>query len=148
MNDQIAELEIVLASTSALTPADRERAALVAALKPIAERIPGYLEYASSLIVNNAGDATNAARYRDTILGDAAEAETTLREFDDKLIERLFKTHRAWTALIGRFGVLQDAAKKVKQAVIGWQVAEAAKYEKERQRLQAEADERARAGDA
>ena len=138
------DLEIVLTGTDALAVQDHERAALVAALQPIAERIPGYLSYAAAVIVENAEQAVSAASYRDTMLADAVNAETTLREFDNRLIERLFKTHRAWTALIGRFGVLEDAAKKVKQTIIGWQVAEAAKAERERQRLQAEAEERAR----
>ena len=126
------DLEIVLTGTDALAVQDHERAALVAALQPIAARIPGYLEYATAVIVENAEQAVSAASYRDTMLADAVNAETTLREFDNRLIERLFKTHRAWTALIGRFGVLEDAAKKVKQTIIGWQVAEAAKAERER----------------
>src|SRR3990167_10416647 len=144
MTEPMIDLEIVLTGTDALAVQDHERAALVAALQPIAERIPGYLSYAAAVIVENPEQAVSAASYRDTMLADAVNAETTLREFDNRLIERLFKTHRAWTALIGRFGVLEDAAKKVKQTIIGWQVAEAAKAERERQRLQAEAEERAR----
>lgn len=142
--EPLAELEIVFQDTNALAVADGERAALVAKLKPIAALIPDYLQYAADVKVTNKDQADQAALARDAILASSGDAEKALREFDNKLIERLFKTHRAWTALIGRFSVLNDAAKKVKQVILQWQAAEEQKALKEQQRLQAESDERAR----
>lgn len=141
----IEELEIVMSDTNALSVQEQPRVELVAKLKPIADKIATYTNYAASLTVITEEDAKAAATQRDLISADAATAEQLLREFDGKLVDRLFRAHRAWTSLIGVISnPLNNAARQVKQKIISWQQAEEEKAERERQRLQAEADEKAR----
>lgn len=140
----IYDLELVVQDTNALAIKDKAVSELVGTLKPIADLIPGYQKLANTIRVTNEAEASAAAQVRESMIADATAAEKALREFDGKLVERLFKTHRAWTSLIARFSALNDAAKKVKQAILSWQQAEEEKARKEAHRLQAAADEKAR----
>lgn len=145
VNSPIAELDVVMAGTNRLMVEDNKRAVLVATLIPIAQRIGELIAYANVVKVETAAEAEDAANNRNMMMADSATAEKALREFDSNLVERLHKTHRAWTALIGKFtDPLGDAAKKVKQKIIAWQTAEAEKAERERAALQAKLDEDAR----
>lgn len=140
----ITELELVVENTNALAIKDAAISELIGTLKPIADLIPHYQKLGETVRVTNDVEAGNAAQMRDGMIADAAAAEKALREFDGKLVERLFKTHRAWTALIGRFSAINDAAKKVKQAILSWQSFEEEKARKEAARLQAAENERIR----
>lgn len=142
--EPIQALEVFFNDTNALAVQDQKRAALIAILKPIADLIEPSLTYANLCQVNNAEQAKDAASNREEMIEAADQAEKAIRSFDDNLLERMFKTHRTGTALIARFAVLTEAAKRVKGKIIGWQSAEEEKAEKERQRLQAIADEAAR----
>ena len=141
----LASLELAITETNGLTIADAQKAKLLEVLKPIADGIAATLATADRVAVVDKASADHAAALRDAILADAKTAETALRDFDNGLIDRLHKTHRAWTALLSAFkSPLEDAAKLVKGKVITWQEAEAEKARAEQARLQAEADERAR----
>lgn len=140
----INDFELVVNETNALAVSDNDRDALVATLKPIAEKIANAMIFADQIKVTNEQEAKDAAVSRDVLIEYADTAEKALRNFDNRLVERLHKAHRGWTSLIGRFAVLNEAARKIKQAILSWQAAEEEKAERERQRLQAEADERAR----
>ncbi len=144
-NNTIEELELVVTGTNELAVADEARAALVAILQPIADRLETAVAAANECVVTDEESANVAAACRDAILADAATAEDALRNFEDGLIARLHGRHRAWTALVGAFkDPLTASAKTIKRKVIDWQEAEEAKAQKEAARLQAEADERAR----
>lgn len=141
----IEELDLVIASTRGLSVQEQARLELVTKLRDIAAILPASLQYAETCAVANAADAEHAASSRQHMVEKSQEADKLLREFDNGLIDRLFKTHRAWTKLIASFTTpLEYAAKTVKAKIIVWQEAEAEKARQEQVRLQAEADERAR----
>ncbi len=142
--EPLTELEVLITDTNSLAVPESEKALLIATLQPIAADIPKALALAANVKVENQIQAAEAAVLRDHLNEAADRAENAIREFHGGLLDRLFKAHRKGTALINSFGVLRDAAKRVKGTIIGWQQAEADKAEKGRQRLQAEADERAR----
>lgn len=144
MNTPLTELELVVDGTSELAVRDADRTQLLETLKPIAERIPDHLAYAKDVVVTNSAQAKSAAGMRDLMLSDVSLAEHTIREAGGGLIDKLFKMHRALTGVIGRFKVVDDAARTVKQKITAWQQDEERKAEEERQRLQAKLDEEAR----
>jgi hypothetical protein len=141
----LAQCELVVSETNALQIIDPKDRELIATLKPLAESIPLAVDFAHRCVVNNAEQAEGAAKFRETIITTSKQAEDALRKFDDNLMDRLFKTHRRWTALLAAFSApLDGAAKTIKSKIIVWQNAEAEKAAREQARLQAEADERAR----
>lgn len=142
--EPISELELFLDDTNALAVQDQKRAALIATLKPIASGIGDLYQYSIDVRVTDESSAKKAAEVRDHMLSCASLAETAIREFDGNLLGRLFNAHRKGTALIARFTVLNEYARTVKQKILRWQQDEADKAEKERQRLQAIVDEKAR----
>lgn len=146
MNAQtpIAELELVVINTNALTINDAALAEAVKTLKPIADGIPDAIERSESLTVSSANDADEAAKLRDAIIEAHKTATKTINEFDNGIINRLHKLHGRWCALRKPFELLEGAAKTIKQKIIDFQEAERKKAEAEQARLQAEADERAR----
>lgn len=144
-NTPITDLEGFIDEANALAVQDQKRAALIATLKPIADRIAGAVSYADKCTVLNEQEAKNAAQYRDEMIQMASDAEKAIRSFDDNLLERMFKAHRRGTALIAAFAVLSDAAKRVKGRILSWQAAEEEKARKEAARLQQEIDAKARA---
>ncbi len=142
----IAEFELVVEQTGLIKVPDKQKAELVAVLKPIAEQIQQGVEYANALVITNDAQAKVAAATRDTIVAQSAIAETALTEFDDKLISRLYNLHRGWTGLLGRFTKpMTESAKTIKRKIGDYEFAKEQAAEKERQRLQAEADAKARA---
>lgn len=143
--EPLLDLELVVSDTNALAVADKDRAALIETLKPIADTIANAQIFVRTINVNNEQEAKDAAVTRDKLIEYAHTAETALREFDGNLVERLYRTHRAWTALIGRFAVLNDLAREIKQKIMLWQAMEAERAERERARLQSILDEQARA---
>lgn len=140
----IAELELVVINTNALTINDATLAEAVAILKPIADGIPDAIERSKSLTVASANDADEAAKLRDAIIEAHDKAIKTINEFDNGIIGRLYNLHRRWTAFRNMFSPLEDAAKVIKGHIIAWQEDERKKAAAEQARLQAEADERAR----
>lgn len=141
--EPIQELEVFLDDANALAVEDKKRAELIATLQPLAKRIEPALRYAATCEVTNEAQAKDAANNREMMIQFAEEAEKSIRAFDDNLLERMFKAHRKGTTLIGRFLVLLDAAKTVKQKVMSWQQREAEKAEAEMARLQSELDVKA-----
>jgi len=142
--EPINELELFVADANALAVDDAKREALIALLKPIADTLQYHLDYADKVQVTDEAGAKHAAETRDLMLADATTAETAIREFDDGLLDRLFRAHRKGTALIARFSVLADAARIVKGKISDWQDLQKEKAEKERQRLQAIENEKTR----
>ena len=145
INTPIEDLESTMIATNAIAIRDAERESLLATLKPIADIIKNAALEAENIRVIDESSARNAAQARDDYAEYSKQAETALRSFDHKLMDRIYKTHRQWTALLLCFtDPLDLAAKTIKQKIIGWQLAEAEKARREQARLQAEADERAR----
>lgn len=143
--ERVDALESVVADTRALTVQDAEKAALVATLRPIAERLDVYVDEAARIKVATEADAARADTLREGIIADQKAAEAALREFNGGLIDRLHKAHRGWTGLLARFSdPLAASAKQIKGKIMAWQEAERRKAEAERARLQAIEDERAR----
>lgn len=141
----VVELGELVVQTSSLQIADAQRTALVDTLRPIAERLSQHAVDSASLVVCDVASAQRAAKLREQILEDSKAALTTLDEFDNKLINRLYSLHRGWTALRGRFSSpLEAAAKTLKQKIGAFEQEQQAAAEREQARLQAEADERAR----
>ena len=140
----LAQCEIVVSETNSLAIQDPKDRELVATLKPLADSIPLAIAFAHRCEVIDAATAEGAAKFRKSILVTSMQAEEVLRKFDDGLIDRLFRTHRKWTTLLGMFAIpLDGAAKMIKGKIIAWQNAEAEKAAREQARLQAEADLRA-----
>lgn len=140
----ITEFELVASETSRLAINDATLAEAIKTLKPIADGIPDAIERSKTLTVSSADDADEAAKLRDAILDAHKLAIKTVNEFDDGIIDRLFRLHRRWTAFRNMFSPLEDAAKAIKGRIIAWQEDERKKAAAEQARLQAEADERAR----
>lgn len=145
MSNPLSDVTIFVDDTNALSVAEAKRDVLIAVLKPIADKIDELVTYSNTVTVTDEASAKKAAAVRDHMIEGANIAESAIRDFDENLLERLFKAHRKGTALIGRFSVLNDAARKVKQAILSWQQREAEKAEKQRALLQAKLDEQARA---
>lgn len=141
----IVDLQAAIESTNTLAVPDKQANELIAVLKPVAARIESHERYAAGLVIKTDAQATEAAAIRDTILADNELAKTAIESFGDKLIERLFKLHRGWTAGRARFtGPLESAAKQIKQKIGDFEFAKEKAAEAERARLQAEADAKAR----
>ena len=141
----VIDIEAACEQTAAISIPDKQRNELIATLKPVAARIESHERYAAGLVIKTDAQATEAAAMRDTILADNELAKTAIESFGDKLIERLFKLHRGWTAGRAKFTTpLEAAAKLIKQKVGDFEYAKEQAAEKERQRLQAEADAKAR----
>lgn len=118
---------------------------MIEILRPIALGIRDAEQIANEIVITNKAQADSAAAQREAMLTASATAEKSIREFDNNLTERLFKTHRRWTGLIAMFTVpLEEPAKIIKQKIIAYQEAEAEEAAKETLRLQAAADEAAR----
>lgn len=141
----IAEAQTFVGDTNALTIRDEDRAALIATLRPIAERIPEAVKLAREIVVENSVQAEQAALLRDSWTRQGDEAENAIRQFSNGLLDRLFKCHRKGTGLIARFIPLKDAARLAKRKISAWQDAEAEKARREQERVQAEAEARTEA---
>lgn len=141
---QLIELEHVIEETNGLAVTDSALYEISTILRPIAEAMPEAITFANGCKVTNQAEANAAADRREQIVAMFKTSETAIRDFDDGLMNRIYKMHKRWTAFIGLFTPLDDAQKKIKRAIITWQEEEERKARAEERRLQSEADERAR----
>lgn len=141
----ILSLQSACDDTTALHIYQCERAELLATLKPIAGRIQTHVSYADTVIIKTLDDALTAAAQRDKVLADCETAKQSINEFSGGLIEKLFKLHRGWTGGRALFTEpLESAAKTLKEKIGQFEWEQEQIAESRRQKLQAEADEKAR----
>ena len=140
--NQLIEIETVVAATNAVSVPDAIKAALVADLQPIAERLAGY-QVAAGMSVTTDEQAKLAA-------GIVAEIDADIKavngcETMDKIIKGLHGLHRQWTAARAMFADPLDKCKRaIRGAVLTYQQEQQRKAAELQRKLQAEADERAR----
>jgi hypothetical protein len=139
---ELVEVEAAVAACNAVAIAEPIKVALVATLKPIAERMENYKQNALMPVISQK-DADAAATVCAAIAADIATVKGD--EVLSKITDGLHKLHRRFTGLRDMFVTpLESNRKTIKGSIIAWQQTEADKAAKEQARLQAIADEKAR----
>jgi len=139
----LKEIETVVAATNAVSVPDQIKAALVADLKPIAQRLGGYEAAAESVSITTDNEAEEAADIVRQIQADV-DAVTTC-ETMDKIIKGLHGLHRQWTAARGMFLDPLDKCKRtINTCLKRYQEDQRIKAEALQRKLQAEAEAKAR----
>lgn len=144
MNDRAELVEVgeAINACNAVAVAEPIKASLVAALRPIAERLAEY-EHEATLPVSNQSQADAAVAICNRIACDVKTVKGD--EVLSRITDGLHKLHRRFTGLTGMFlNPLEEYRKTIKNKVIAWEQIEAQKAAKERARLQSIADEKAR----
>jgi len=141
--NEIEQVELVCAETNGLAVAGPIKAALVADLRPIADRLAGYADTAANVVVSNEAEANGYAEVLKAIDADIKTVKAC--EVLTKITDGLHKMHRKWTALRSLFtDPLLTSKQTIHDCVRDWQVEQADLAMERQRRLQAEADERAR----
>lgn len=146
----IEELQLVVRGANALRIKEKEAAALVGILQPIALGIPGAQQYADSLTITTLEEEAEAARQLAIIIANADNAEAAIDGFAPEILEGkslvkwLYENWRGWTGGRGRIvDPLRAVARAVKGKIIASQEARKEAARKEQARLQAIENDRA-----
>jgi hypothetical protein len=103
-------------------------------------KIPSGLQYAAAHNPVNIDQANAGERYRQDLIASHATVDTSMRDFANGLIGRLYNAHRAATGFLRRFQPLLDAARTIKEKNMAWEDGERRKAEQEQRRQQARLD--------
>ena len=139
---ELVEIDRAVEACNAVAVPDPIRAALVADLGPVAERLASYAGAAASMVVATKYDADSAALVCDKIAADIKAVKD--HEVLSKITAGLHDLHRKWTGLRDLFvAPMERDRKTIKGKIIAWQEGERKKAEEIQRKLQAEADAKA-----